>query len=151
MTADTGKADTGKIVYEERQEPAFLEYVLVDRRRGLPQTIMIVCAAMGIALGIFHLYVAMFGTPEGRSFRSIHLSVMLILAFFMKPLFRKSMRDPLTLPGDPKNLWHQAGFAIDLTLICLVLFVQIWTIYDIDAFTCAMARRSSPTLSSVAC
>lgn len=123
-----------KISYEEVHELGFLERLLLGRTQGVITAVLLVCTIISVALAMFHLYVAAFGTPEGRSFRSVHLTVMLTLAIFMSPLFRRSMRDPLVIVGDPKNGLRLFGFAVDLTLIGLVLFVQLWTIYDINAF-----------------
>ncbi len=83
---------------------------------------------------MFHLFVALFGTPEGRSFRSVHLSVMLALAVLMHPLFRGSMREPVIVPGDARNALRAAGFAIDLGLVAAVLFIQVYTLWDVNAF-----------------
>jgi len=123
-----------KISYEERHEPGFLERLLLDRKFTVLNAVFFLCAVMAIALAVFHLYVAAFGTPEGRSFRSVHLTVMLVLAIFMNPLFRVSGWQPVSVPGDRQNRLRWFGFFIDLALVVLVLFVEIWTIYDIEAF-----------------
>ena len=122
------------ISYEERQELGFLERLLVHRGFGLLQAVAYCCAITAIGLALFHLFVAAFGTPEGRSFRSVHLTGMLVLAFFMNPLFRRSWRTPVSIPGQAGNTLRQIGLGIDLLLIALVLFVQVWTLYDINAF-----------------
>lgn len=126
--------DQPKIGYHEKQELGFLEKLLVDRSFGPAQLVLFFCAGISIALAVFHLYVAAFGTPEGRSFRSVHLTVMLILALFSNPLFRNSVTEPLTRVGDPNNGRRLLGFSIDLALVGLAIFIQLWTIYDIDAF-----------------
>ena len=66
--------------------------------------------ALGLAL--FHIYVAAFGTPEGRSFRSVHLTGMLILAFFTFPLFRKSVARPLVLVDGSPGQWIAAYWGL---------------------------------------
>ncbi len=125
---------TGKIVYQEKQELGFIERLLLDRRVTVLNALMFGCAAISIALAIFHLFVAVFGTPEGRSFRSVHLTVMLTLAVLRHPLFRGSMREPVLVPGDARNPLRAAGFTIDLALVGLVLFIQLWTVWDVNAF-----------------
>ncbi|MEM9028000.1 MAG: TRAP transporter permease [Pseudomonadota bacterium] len=122
------------ILYEETHENGFLERLLLDRRLTVANTIYFVCSVVAIALAIFHLYVAAFGTPEGRSFRSVHLTGMLLLAVFMYPLFRTSAWQPLRSGDGRADGLRLLGFAIDLTLIVAIIFVQIWTIYDINAF-----------------
>ena len=101
---------------------------------------------ISIALAVFHLFASVWGTPEGRSFRSVHLTVMLTLAILMYPLFRKSMRDPILIPGDPKNALRALGLGIDLILVGLVLFVQFWTIWDIDSFHMRYGEKAPPDL-----
>ena len=126
-------SESEKITYEEAHENGFLERLLLDRRFTLANTVYFVCAVIAIALAVFHLYVAAFGTPEGRSFRTIHLSAMLVLALCMFPLFRRSAWEPVS-QGTSGDGLRWLGFLIDLALIGYVIFVQIWTIYDINAF-----------------
>ena len=122
------------LTYHERQELGFLERLIVGRSSAALSALLFFCATISIAVAMFHLYVAVFGTPEGRSFRSVHLTVMLTLAILMKPLFRNDMRDPVHIPGDPRNLLRMGGLGVDLALVGLILFVQLWTIWDINAF-----------------
>jgi TRAP transporter 4TM/12TM fusion protein len=143
--AETG-ADTGQITYHEKPELGFLEHILLDRRWNWANALLFACATISIGLALFHLLVAVFGTPEGRSFRSIHLSVMLVLAVLMHPLFRGSMREPVLVPGDPRNRLRALGFSIDLVLVALVLFVQLWTVWDIDAFHMRYGEKALPDL-----
>lgn len=132
--------------YHEKPEPGFLERLLLDRRLSFANGLLFFCAVISIALAVFHLFVAVWGTPEGRSFRSVHLTVMLTLAVLMYPLFRKSMRDPVIVPGDPRNLLRGLGLGIDLVLVGLVLFVQLWTIWDIEAFHMRYGEKELPDL-----
>ncbi len=125
---------TEQIHYEEVKELSLLETALRDRRRGLPFVIAITLSILSIALALAHLFVAEFGIPDSRSFRSTHLTVMLVLAFMLKPLFRGSMRDALVIPGGRGNTRRVLGFAADLVMVALVLFVQVYTVYDVDAF-----------------
>ena len=71
---------------------------------------------------------------------------MLSLAVLMYPLFRKTMRDPVIVPGDPRNALRAVGLAVDLVLVGLVLFVQLWTIWDIDAFHMRYGEKELPDL-----
>ncbi|MEM1160624.1 MAG: TRAP transporter permease [Pseudomonadota bacterium] len=132
--------------YHEKQELGFLERLLLDRRVNFANSLLFFCAVLSIALAIFHLFTAVWGTPEGRSFRSVHLTVMLTLAVLMYPLFRNTMRDPVIVPDDPKNALRMAGLGIDLVLVGLVLFVQLWTIWDIDAFHMRYGEKDPPDL-----
>ena len=80
------------ITYEEIKEYSLLERLLGGRGITTPRTIIAVCVIISITLALFHLFVAVYGTPETRSFRSTHLTFMLVLAIFVNPLFRGSTR-----------------------------------------------------------
>ncbi len=112
----------------------FLEELL--RRPGSRLATMVAfgVAALSIALALFHLFSALFGTPASHAFRSTHLVVMLVLAFLLRPLFRSSALEPVLIPGDQHNLRRVAGFGIDLTLAGLCIFVQVYTLVDLEAF-----------------
>lgn len=120
--------------YEEKKEITLLEMVLRERRLGLAQGVAFAVSALSIALALLHLYVAVFGTPETRSFRGTHLTVMLVLAFLLYPLARKSLWEPVLRAGQPGNLERAAGFAVDLLLVAFTVVIQAYTLYDIDAF-----------------
>ncbi|WP_420405534.1 TRAP transporter permease [Nisaea sp.] len=141
MSEASQPAAAGRLEYEEVKEYSFLEELLVSRRVNLSYIIMLVCCSISIALALFHLFIALYGTPEGRSFRSVHLSVMLVLAILINPLFRSSHKDQILQPGDPRNLLRAAGFGIDMILVGLVIAVQIWTLWDIDAFQMRLGSK----------
>ena len=113
--------EKSKISFQEKQEPGFLERLLLSRRWDFASALLFFCAAISVGLALFHLFTAVYGTPEGRSFRSVHLSVMLTLAIFMKPLFRSSMYDPVWVDGDARNNLRALGLGIDLALVGLIL------------------------------
>ncbi len=135
-----------QVIYEEKTELGFLEHLLLRKNFNAAQSVLLFCTVVSVALAVFHLYVAAFGTPEGRSFRSIHLTGMLLLAFLVRPLFRNSMRDPIIVAGDPGNSLRMLGFSIDLVIVVAVLFIQVWTIYDIDAFHLRYGEKELPDL-----
>lgn len=122
------------IHYEEVRTPTHLETLLSRRPRHAGAWVAFACSALSIALALFHLYVAVFGTPETRSFRSTHLTVMFVLAVLQHPLFRRNLWEPLVRPGHPANLKRLAGFGADLVLVGLGIAIQAYTLYDIDAF-----------------
>ncbi len=138
--------ESGQITYHERQDLGFLERLLLDRRFTPLNALLFACAALSIALALFHLFAAVFGTPEGRSFRSVHLTVMLVLAVLMHPLFRGTMREPVIVPGSGRNWLRGIGFGIDLALVGLVLFIQLWTIWDIQAFHMRYGEKETADL-----
>ena len=132
--------------YGEVKEVTFLERLLVERRWTLSWSITFFCVVIAVALAFFHLYVAVFGTPEGRSFRSMHLTTMMVLALLIHPLFRRSHFEPILRAGDPKNLLRAVGFGIDLLLVLGVIFVHAWTLYDIDDFHLRYGSKETPDL-----
>ena len=125
-----------KLVYNEIKEVSFLDELLEwTNDKPLSYWIILICSWLSISLAFYHLYVAVYGTPEGRSFRSVHLSVMMIIAVFIYPAFRKNLKDKIFIQGDSNNFLRIFGFTYDLSIISLILFVQFWTIWDIEAFT----------------
>ena len=113
---------------------SLLEQALRLPGADLARTVACTVAVLSIALALFHLFCALFGTPESRAFRSTHLAVMLVLAFLLRPLGRASPLDPVLMPGDPGNARRLAGFAADLALAALGIFVQAYTLFDLEAF-----------------
>ena len=72
-----------KLEYNEIKEYSFIDELLIwNKDKSLTYWIIVICSWLSISLAFYHLYVAVYGTPEGRSFRSVHLSVMMILAIF---------------------------------------------------------------------
>ncbi len=113
---------------------SLLEQALRLPGADITRTVACTVAALSIALALFHLFCALFGTPESRAFRSTHLVVMLVLAFLLRPLGRASPLDPVLAPGDPGNARRMAGFAADMALAALGIFVQVYTLFDLEAF-----------------
>jgi TRAP transporter 4TM/12TM fusion protein len=126
--------------YGEVKEPTFLERLLVQKRWTLSWTITLFCVVIAVALSFFHLYVAEFGTPEGRSFRTMHLTVMMVLALLIHPLFRSSHFEPIDTP------LKALGFSLDLLLVLAVIFVHVWTMWDIDAFQLRLGSKEQGDL-----
>jgi TRAP transporter 4TM/12TM fusion protein len=119
---------------EEVRETSLLEGGLRDRRISLPFVIGVTLSILSVALALLHLFVAEYGTPDSRSFRSTHLTVMLVLAILLHPLFRTSFQDPLLAPDGRGNVKRVAGFAVDMVLTLLCLMVQVYTMWDVEAF-----------------
>ena len=98
-----------KLVYNEVKEFSFLDELIVwSKEKSFTYWIIVICSWLSVSLAFYHLFVAVYGTPEGRSFRSVHLSVMMILAVFIYPLFRQSLKDPIFIVNDKlfiKRIW----------------------------------------------
>ena len=130
------QSSSKKLVYNEVKEISFLdELIQWSKNKSLYYWIIIICSWLSIGLAFYHLFVAVYGTPEGRSFRSVHLSVMMILAVFIYPLFRKSINDKIILPNDEKgNFLRLFGSIYDFLIIISIIFVQLWTTWDVETF-----------------
>lgn len=132
--------------YQEARTYALLEDLLRSRRWSLNNVILFAVSSISIALALFHIFVAGFGTPESHSFRSIHLVVMMVLAILYYPTFRSSIRDPFVgdTPGETRR--RQIGFAIDLALIAVVIAIQSYVLFDVEAL---QAREGIPSQADV--
>jgi hypothetical protein len=70
-----------KLVYNEIKEESFFDELLEwNKDKSIYYWIIVICSWLSVGLAFYHLFVAVYGTPEGRSFRSIHLSAMMVLA-----------------------------------------------------------------------
>ena len=129
-------ADSGleKLHIPESRQPSFLEELPHLSPAALGWWLMVVTATVAIALAMFHLFVAAFGTPESRAFRSTHLTGMLVLAVLITPLWRNSLRDPVLRGENGVEVRRLVGFSLDCVFLLLVLAVQIYTLYDLEAF-----------------
>ena len=130
------QSSSKKLVYNEVKEISFLdELIQWSKSKSLYYWIIIICSWLSIGLAFYHLFVAVYGTPEGRSFRSVHLSVMMILAVFIYPVFRKKINDKIILPNDEKgNFLRLFGSIYDFLIIISIIFVQLWTTWDVETF-----------------
>ena len=130
------QSSSKKLVYNEVKEISFLdELIQWSKNKSLYYWIIIICSWLSIGFAVYHLFVAVYGTPEGRSFRAVHLSVMMILAVFIYPVFRKSINDKIILPNDEKgNFLRLLGSIYDLLIIISIIFVQLWTTWDVETF-----------------
>ncbi len=128
--------NTKKLVYNEVKDVSFFDELLEwNKDKSIYYWIIVVCSWLSIGLAFYHLFVAVYGTPEGRSFRSIHLSGMMVLAVFIYPLFRSNIKDPLFIKNDKRgNILRAFGFAFDLTIIISIIFIQLWTTWDVENF-----------------
>jgi len=116
-----GEVLSETVVYREEKQPTILETLL----QGKPPHVIIafVAASLSIALSLYHLFIAYAGTVEAHAFRSTHLAFILVITFLIKPLGRKSWREPYR--------WYSF---IDFLLLAAVIIIQIYTLYDIEAF-----------------
>ena len=112
-----------KLEYEEKKELSILEWLLEQKKSIWRYPLELTICVLAITLSVYHLFVAYAGSLEAHAFRSTHLSFIMVLCFLMRPLGRKKWTDP-------KNGW----FAVDLLFAGLTVAIQIYTLYDLDAF-----------------
>ena len=93
-----------------------LEFLLAQRHMSNAAVLAGLVAVIGIAFCLFHLYAAYFGQGESYLHNTIHVALVMVLCFILKPLGRSTWKDPL-------NGW----FLVDLLCIGLVIAVQVYT------------------------
>ena len=127
-------ADTSTLRIPERRQVSLFEQLPGLTPAAFAWWVMVLTATIAIALAMFHLFVAAFGTPESRAFRSTHLTGMMVLAVLIAPLWRDSLTDSIFRSEggiDPRKL---AGLMLDGLFAVLVVGIQIYTLYDLEAF-----------------
>jgi TRAP transporter 4TM/12TM fusion protein len=116
-------AAPGKLEYHEEKKESVFEWLLRQEKGIFNYPLELVVCLFSLSLTMYHLYVAYAGSLEAHAFRSTHLAFVMVLCFLLRPLGRKKWTDP-------KNAW----FALDLVLVLLVIAVQIYTLWDLEAF-----------------
>src|SRR5512143_2393546 len=86
------------------------------RQLTLPWKIPILVVA--VIAGVFHFYCAGFGSPEPRTFRGLHLAMLLPFVFLLYPAWKKS---PSHRPS-----------AVDLLAAALCLAASLYTVFYAD-------------------
>jgi len=115
--------DAEAIQYKDVKKESVLEWLLRQRKGVFKYPLELSVCLLSVTLSIYHLFVAYAGSLEAHAFRSTHLAFVLVLCFLLRPLGRKDWKEP-------KNGW----FAVDLLCVLLVLGVQVYTLWDLDAF-----------------
>lgn len=116
-----------KLPQEAASSPSAIEYLAQGPGLSLKTVTALVLAAIAMTFSLYHLYTAFFGQPASYLHNTLHLCLLLCLCCFLKPRGRTSWKDPA-------NGW----FFYDLACFCMAIFVQVYILYDFDAF---MARR----------
>jgi TRAP transporter 4TM/12TM fusion protein len=115
--------ETQTIQYEEQKKQSILEWLLDQEKGPLAYPLELVICLLSISLSIYHLYVAYAGSLEAHAFRSTHLAFVMVLCFLLRPLGRSEWTAP-------KNAW----FGLDLLFIFLTIAIQVYTLWDLEAF-----------------
>ncbi|MCB2192353.1 MAG: hypothetical protein KQI62_12355, partial [Deltaproteobacteria bacterium] len=112
-----------KLQYEEGKKQSILEWLLDQDKGLLAHPLELFICLLSLGLSVYHLYVAYAGSLEAHAFRSTHLAFVMVLCFLLRPLGRDSWTAP-------KNAW----FGVDLLCIGLTMAIQVYTLWDLDAF-----------------
>ncbi len=115
--------ESQKLEYQEKKQQSILEWLLAQKRGVLAHPLELAICLLSLSLSIYHLFVAYAGSLEAHAFRSTHLAFIMMLCFLLRPLGRSSWKDP-------KNIW----FGVDLLCAALTIAVQVYTLWDLDAF-----------------
>lgn len=102
----------------DKVEEIVRKYDAESRFRKFAGPMAILISAIAISMSLFHLYTAGIGLLEAIKQRSIHLTFVLVLIFFLYPSSKKSPRDRAT--------------AWDLLLVSLSLYVSIYLMTQYD-------------------
>jgi TRAP transporter 4TM/12TM fusion protein len=116
-------SNKGKLEYKEEKRESILEWLLLQKKGVFQYPLELFICLTSLALSIYHLYVAYAGSLEAHAFRSTHLAFVMVLCFLLRPLGRKSWTEP-------KNVW----FAVDIFCVALVVAIQVYTLWDLEAF-----------------
>ncbi len=112
-----------KLQYQEEKKQSVLEWMLDQDKGVFHYPLELTVCLLSLSLSIYHLYVAYAGSLEAHAFRSTHLAFVMVLCFFLRPLGRKSWTEP-------RNAW----FAVDLLCALATVAIQVYTLWDLDAF-----------------
>lgn len=112
---------------EAESSQSAIDYLARGPSLSIATVTALILAAVALTFSFYHLYTAFFGQPASYLQNTLHLCLLLCLCCFFKPRGRTSWKDPV-------NGW----FFYDLACFCLVILIQVYILYDFDAF---QARR----------
>lgn len=105
---------------------SYLE-VLVNKKYSIKDIKIYIICTLAILLGVLHLHAGMYGQPHFLIYRSVHLSIIIILAILVKPLDIKIIN---------KYRFGKLFLnIIDRVMIFLIILVQMYILYDVQGLT----------------
>ncbi|MGB7245040.1 MAG: TRAP transporter permease [Sulfitobacter sp.] len=112
---------------ESDAEVSALEQITIGGLSPQQRLFAFLITGVAVVFSLFHLFAAYFGPAMSYVHLTMHITMMLVLTFLLKPAGRTSWKEPV-------NRW----FGLDLALIALALFLQVYVLIDPFAF---MSRR----------
>jgi TRAP-type uncharacterized transport system fused permease subunit len=76
------------VAYEEEKSPTILQTLFQEKPSHY--IVAFFAASLSVSLSLYHLFISYAGTVEAHAFRSTHLAFVLVIAFLIRPLGRKS-------------------------------------------------------------
>lgn len=96
----------------------------------------VVASSLALFVSLLVLYASLFGQPSYLFYRSLILSVILILSFLLFPMLKKNKNSVI----------NKTTSVIDIFLMSMVVVIQTYIILDFDNFA---TRQGSPTAIDV--
>ena len=124
MPVDTLNSDENKLIdvsIEDKND--ILEWLTNNRKITLSFIVGVLFLSVSIIFSLYHLYAGYFGQPEAHLYRSIHVTMVLVMVFLIHPLDNKKWNAPLRLTR-----------IIDLMLILLAIATELYYLIDMEGF-----------------
>jgi TRAP transporter 4TM/12TM fusion protein len=102
----------------ESEELSMIELFSLGHLAGSQRLFALLISLIAITFSIFHLYAAYFGPAMSYLHLTMHLTLMLVLCFLLKPMGRKSWKEPI-------NKW----FAVDFACIGATIGIQAYILW----------------------
>jgi TRAP transporter 4TM/12TM fusion protein len=118
---------------EEKDD--ILGWLLQQRRISFQSVLAFFFLLIAVFFCLYHLYTGYFGQPEAHLHRSIHLTLVFIMIFILKPLDKKPWNAPMR--------WSRV---VDLMCICLAIGAEIYYLADVEGYAFRIAMPETMDL-----
>ncbi|MBW2146159.1 MAG: TRAP transporter permease [Deltaproteobacteria bacterium] len=122
MAEKTDQAVKYKVELPE-EPPGPFEFLMSQKEFNALTLAIFFVVLVSITFALYQIFTGHFTQPRPQAHRSMHLAFALILTFMIFPLGRKSCQEKMN--------WL---FLVDLLLIVLVIAIECWIVWDLDAF-----------------
>lgn len=116
---------------EPFKRESFFERFLATEKISPAAIRLILISLIAVYMGFYHLFTAYFGEPTALAHRSVFLTLILVLTFFLHPI----------RAGSGRQLFRGL-FLLDIFLIILAIGIEVYILYDIDEL---QLRWGAPT------